>query len=97
MERGFGAPDLDERWVADITDVPTWVGFLFLAVVLDVFARKVVGWSMAANQNTELVTRALKMAVSRQRPAGVVMHRPDVSSGWPQDPTKGRGRVRPEP
>jgi len=77
MERDFSAPGPDERWVADITYVPTWVGFLFLAVVLDVFTRKVVGWSMAANQNTELVTKALKMAVSRQRPAGVVVHHSD--------------------
>jgi len=45
-----------------------------------VFTRKVVGWSMAANQNTELVTKALKMAVSRQRPAGVVVHHSDQGS-----------------
>jgi putative transposase len=63
--------------VADITYVPTWVGFLFFAVVLDVFTRKVVGWSMSANQNTELVTRALQMAVARRRPSGVVVHHSD--------------------
>jgi len=77
MERDFTAPAPDKRWVADITYVPTWAGFLFLAVVLDVFTRKVVGWSMSANQNTELVTRALKMAMARQRPAGVVVHHSD--------------------
>ena len=63
--------------MADITYVPTWAGFLFLAVVLDVFTRQVVGWSMAANQNTELVTRALSMAVRRRRPSGVVVHHSD--------------------
>jgi putative transposase len=63
--------------VADITYVPTWSGFLFLAVVLDVYSRKVVGWSMSANQTTELVTRALQMAVTRRRPGGVVVHHSD--------------------
>ena len=64
-------------WVADITYVATWAGFLFPAVVLDVFTRQVVGWSMAANQNTELVTRALQMAMRRRRPTGVVVHHSD--------------------
>ena len=77
MERNFSAAGPDQRWVADITYVPTWAGFLFLAVVLDVFTRQVVGWSMAANQNTELVTRALQMAVRRRRPDGVVVHHSD--------------------
>jgi len=77
LERDFSALSPDTRWVADITYVPTWAGFLFLAVVLDVFTRKVVGWSMSANQNTELVTGALKMAVARQRPKGVVVHHSD--------------------
>jgi putative transposase len=77
LERDFSAPAPNRRWVADITYVPTWAGFLFLAVVLDVCTRKVVGWSMSANQNTELVTRALQMAVSRQRPTGVVVHHSD--------------------
>ncbi len=77
LERDFSAPAPNRRWVADITYVPTWAGFLFLAVVLDVCTRKVVGWSMSANQNTELVTRALQMATSRQRPDGVVVHHSD--------------------
>jgi putative transposase len=50
---------------------------LFLAVVIDVFSRRVVGWSMAANQRTELVTNALRMAVQRRRPDGVVVHHSD--------------------
>jgi len=77
LERDFSANGPDQRYVADITYVPTWAGFLFLAVVLDVFTRQVVGWSMSSNQNTELVTRALQMAVRRRRPAGVVMHHSD--------------------
>ena len=57
--------------------MPTWSGFLFLAVVVDVFSRRVVGWSMSARQQTELVTRALRMAVARRRPSGVVVHHSD--------------------
>ena len=77
LDRDFTAARPDARWVADITYVPTWAGFLFLAVVLDVFTRQVVGWSMSATQNTELVTRALQMAVARGRPGGVVVHHSD--------------------
>jgi len=77
LERDFSASAPDQRWVADITYVPTWAGFLFLAIVLDVCTRKIVGWSMSATQNSELVTRALKMAVARQRPRGVVVHHSD--------------------
>jgi putative transposase len=77
LERDFTAPGPDRRWVADITYIPTWAGFVFLAVVIDVFSRKVVGWSMSPNQRTELVTRALRMAVTRRRPTGVVVHHSD--------------------
>ena len=77
LERDFTATGPNRRWVADITYVPTWAGFLFLAVVLDVFTRKVVGWSMSSNQTTELVTKALRMAVARQRPNDVVVHHSD--------------------
>ena len=86
LGRDFTAKRPNARWVADITYVPTWAGFLFLAVVLDVFTRKVVGWSMSATQNTELVTRALQMAVARGRPDGVVVHHSDQGlSRWIQE------------
>ena len=61
-------------WVADITYVPTWAGFLYLAVVLDVFSRKVVGWAMANHLRTELVLEALNMAIAQRRPQGVIHH-----------------------
>ena len=77
LRRDFTASAPDRRWVADVTYVPTWSGFLFLAVVIDVFSRRVVGWSMSATQNTSLVTNALRMAVIRRRPAGVVVHHSD--------------------
>ena len=54
--------------------VPTWAGFLYLAVVLDVFSRRVVGWSMANHLRTNLVLDALDMALTRRRPEGVIHH-----------------------
>ena len=55
VERNFTAAGADQLWVADITYVPTWAGFLYLAVVLDAWSRRVVGWSMAGHLRTELV------------------------------------------
>ena len=60
--------------MADITYVPTWAEFVFLAVVLDVFSRRIVGWSMADPPRTELVLEALNMAVGQRRPEAVIHH-----------------------
>jgi putative transposase len=74
VERNFTASAADQLWVADITYVPTWAGFLFVAIVLDVFSRRVVGWAMATHLRTELVLDALNMAIYRRKPDGVVHH-----------------------
>lgn len=74
VNRRFVADGRDRLWVADITYVPTWEGNLYLAVVLDVFSRRVVGWAMANHMRTELVLDALNMAVVRRRPKGVIHH-----------------------
>jgi len=74
VERDFRADGPDELWVADITYVPTWAGFLYLAVVLDVWSRRVVGWSMASHLRTQLVLDALDMALQRRRPTNVIHH-----------------------
>ena len=74
VARKFEADGSNKLWVADITHVPTWAGFLFLAVVIDVWSRKVVGWSMATHLRTELVLAAFDMAVAQRQPAGVVHH-----------------------
>ena len=55
VERKFVAAAPDQLWVADITYIPTWAGFLYLAVVLDVFSRRIVGWAMANHLRTELI------------------------------------------
>ena len=60
--------------MADITCTPTWAGFLYLAVVLDAFSRRIVGWSMAIHLRTVLVLDALNMAVSQRHPARVILH-----------------------
>jgi transposase InsO family protein len=74
VERMFGASCPDTLWVADITYVPTWQGFLYVAVVLDAFSRRVVGWSMAGHLRTELILDALDMAISRRRPTVGLIH-----------------------
>ena len=62
LARQFAASRPDERWVADLTYIWTAEGWLFLAVVLDLFSRRVVGWSMQSRMSAELVTDALVMA-----------------------------------
>jgi putative transposase len=74
VERNFAADGPNKLWVADITYLPTWAGFLYLAVVIDVWSRKVVGWSMATHLKTELVLAALDVAVAQRQPQNVVLH-----------------------
>jgi putative transposase len=75
VKRDFCATAPDRLWTADITYLRTDEGFLYLAFVLDVYSRKVVGWSMASHLRTELVVDALEMAVWRRKPkAGLVHH-----------------------
>ena len=74
VERNFHAEAKDKLWVADITYVPTATGFLYLAVVLDAFSRRIVGWSMETHLRAELVLQALDMAVKQRRPKGVIHH-----------------------
>jgi putative transposase len=74
IERNFVAPGPNRLWVADITYIPTWAGFLYLAVVLDAFSRRIVGWAMETHLRTELVLEALNMALAQRRPAAVIHH-----------------------
>ena len=74
VDRDFTAPGPDRLWVADITYIPTWAGFLYLAVVLDAWSRRVVGWAMETHLKTELVLDALNMAIWQRRPTQVVHH-----------------------
>lgn len=74
VERDFRAKGPDQLWVADITYVPTWAGFLYLAVVMDAWSRRIVGWAMATHLRTELVIAALQMAIDQRHPQGVIHH-----------------------
>ena len=74
VQRTFGTPGPDRLWVADITYIPTWAGFLYLAVVLDAFSRRIVGWAMANHLRVALVLEALNMALWRRRPQDVIHH-----------------------
>ena len=74
VDRDFTATAPNQLWVADITFVPTANGFLYLAVVLDAWSRKIVGWAMATHLRAELVVDALEMAVGQRRPGDVIHH-----------------------
>jgi putative transposase len=75
LDRQFEAVEPNRKWVGDISYIPTEEGWLYLAIVLDLFARKVVGWAMDDNMRTQLVSRALDMATeARCPPAGLLFH-----------------------
>ena len=77
VQRTFAAAAPNALWTADITFLPTWSGFLYLAVVLDAFSRRVVGWAMADHLRAELVVAALEMALRHRRPAPGLIHHSD--------------------
>ena len=74
VDRNFHADRPNMLWVADITYVPTWAGFLYLAVVLDAFSRRIVGWAMGHTLKAGLVLDALNMALGQRKPSGVIHH-----------------------
>ena len=74
VDRDFAVARPDQLWVADITYISTWAGFLYLAVVVDAWSRRVVGWAMVTHLRTELVLDALEMAIRQRRPVGVIHH-----------------------
>ena len=77
VQRQFTAAAADQKWFGDITYIRTWEGWLYLAVVLDAYSRKVVGWAMADHLRTELATQALDMALTTRRPKPGLIHHTD--------------------
>jgi putative transposase len=75
--RDFAVGRLNQLWVADITYVPTWAGFLYLAIVLDACSRRIIGWAMATHLKTELVLEAFNMALGQRKPGAGVIHHSD--------------------
>jgi transposase InsO family protein len=74
VQRRFEADGTNKLWVADMTYVPTWAGFIYLAVVLDAWSRRVVGWAIGHDMTAELVLKALNMALQQRKPKGVIHH-----------------------
>jgi putative transposase len=74
VQREFVADGPNQLWVADMTYVPTWAGFIFLAIVLDVWSRRIVGWAIGEQMTAELVLAALNMALQQRKPDGVIHH-----------------------
>jgi len=74
VKRQFTATGTNQLWLADMTYISTWVGFLYLAVVVDVYSRKVVGWAFGERMTSELVIAALNMALHTRRPESVIHH-----------------------
>ena len=82
VKRDFTAAAPDRVWVADITYVRCYDGWLYLAIVIDLFSRKIVGWSMRDTLEAEIVSDALAMAVARRRPTAAVVHHSDRGSQY---------------
>jgi putative transposase len=81
VDRNFTAERANQLWVADITYIPSSAGFLYLAVVLDAWSRRIVGWAMETHLRTELVLKALDMAVAQRKPIDVIHHSDQGSQG----------------
>ena len=82
VERRFGPVAPNVLWIADVTYLRTWEGWLYLAAVQDAYSRAIVGWSMAEHMRAELVVDALEMAVARRRPAPGLIHHSDQGSQY---------------
>lgn len=74
VNRVFVATGVNQLWVADMTYIPTWTGFLYLAMVIDVYSRKVVGWAFGERMTADLVIEALNMALMTRKPESVIHH-----------------------
>ncbi len=86
VNRRFVAERPDQLWVADMTYIPTWAGFIYLAVVLDAWSRRVVGWSLGERMTSELVLAALNMALEQRRPDSVI-HPVTKAASTPASPS----------
>lgn len=85
LDRQFEAQAPNEKWVADITYIPTREGWLYLAAVLDLYSRKIVGWSMSHQVTADLVEDALRMALYERQPDPGLLHHSDRGSQYASD------------
>jgi putative transposase len=82
LSRDFSAQQPNQKWLADITYIPTLEGWLYLAAILDLFSRKIVGWAMSDRINADLTLAALKMAIRQRRPGAGLIHHSDQGSQY---------------
>ena len=82
LERDFTAEQPDQKWLADITYIPTLEGWLYLAAVLDLYTRRIVGWAMAERMTSALTINALEMALQQRKPAAGLIHHSDQGSQY---------------
>jgi transposase InsO family protein/transposase-like protein len=82
LKRDFTAERPDQKWLADITYIPTLEGWLYLAAILDLFSRRIVGWAMSERMTSDLTLRALQMAIRRRRPGPGLIHHSDQGSQY---------------
>ena len=82
LEQQFTTAQPDQRWVSDITFIPTREGWLYLAVIIDLYSRAVIGWAMHERMKTELVTNALKMALMRRKVRSPLLLHSDQGSQY---------------
>lgn len=85
LDREFSADGPNQRWVADITYIRTGEGWLYLAAVMDLYSKAIVGWSMSARLNRNIVVRALLMALWQRKPDEQLMHHSDRGSQYASD------------
>lgn len=86
LNQEFTATAPNQKWAADITYIPTWEGWLYLAIVIDLFSRRVVGWAMSSRMTSELVLAALQMAIAQRQPPPGVIHHSDRGSQYTGQP-----------
>ena len=82
VNRAFRVTEPDQLWVGDITYIPTWEGWLYLAVVLDACSRRVIGWAMADHLRSDLAGAAVTMALTQRRPTRSLLHHTDRGSQY---------------
>ena len=85
LKQNFSADAPNQRWVADITYISTHQGWLYLAVVMDLFSRRIVGWSMSRWMSRRIVVDALRMAMDGRRPEGSLIHHSDRGGQYTSD------------
>ena len=85
LDRDFTAAAVNKKWAADITYIPTEQGWLYLAAVMDLYSRRIIGWAMSEHIDSDLVTSALQMAISQRKPQTGLLHHSDLGSQYASD------------